>query len=527
MLPTVREVLVMPTLLAGDAEVLACSEHLDRSVRWLHPAEVADIAPLLRGDELVLTAGTVLPDDDNGLRTYVKSLSEAGVAGLVVELGRKWDVVPSALPVACSEEGLVLVVLHREVRFADVVKEIGARILDAEVEDLRVVEQIHETFTRLDIKGVDSQEILAAVVRFVRAPVVLESSRHQALAYDGAGQGASELLADWSKRSRSVGLSGRTSYDRTSGWLTTLVGSRGDDWGRLVLMAVRPPRRRDYVLVERAAAALTLHQLHSAARDSVERTAHNSLLAEIASGEIAPATATRCQALEFPVSNRRFLALAARSRVASNQDKLWSIATLASIVSGAARSLDVPMIVGTDTDRVLALMSLEPVADPHYLLSAVAREIRKSACVSLGRGEIVEGLNTCYLTLTDAENALEASDPDDERPWVSLDDVHVRGFMHLLRDDPRLAAYVRRELGPLIEHDRGCDGGLLDLLSTYLDTPGGKAAAAKKLLLSRPVLYQRLNRIERILGAKLDDPQTRTSLHLAVLARAAIDVKPA
>lgn len=525
MLPTVRQVLAMPTLRAGDAEVLACPEHLDRTVRWLHPAEVADIAPLLRGDELVLTAGTVLPDDDGGLRAYAKSLSEAGVAGLVVELGRKWDAVPLALPAACTKEELVLIVLHREVRFADVVREVGARILDAEVEDLRVVEQIHETFTRLDVERADPEMILAAVVRFARAPAVLESLRHQALASDGEGLSVTELLADWSKRSRAVPLTGRTSYDRKSGWLMTLVGSRGDDWGRLVLMTMVPPRRRDYVLVERAAAALTLHQLHSQTRDGVERNSHNLLLGELRSGEISPETSTRCEALGFPVASRRFLALAVRSRAASDRDTLRPIGGLASIISRAARALDVPVIVGTETDHATALMSLDRAADVHRVLVALAREVRKSAGVSIGRGDIVEALDTCYMTLTDAENALEASDPNDDRAWVGLDEAHVRGLVCLLRDDPRLAAFVQRELGPLIEHDRGRDTGLLELLCTYLDTAGGKAAAAKELLLSRPVLYERLNRIERVLDADLDDPRTRTSLHLAVLARAVIQGK--
>lgn len=130
-----------------------------------------------------------------------------------------------------------------------------------------------------------------------------------------------------------------------------MVGSRGDDWGRLVVMTMAPPRRRDYVLVERAAAALTLYQLHGQVRDSVERNAHNLLLGELRSGEISGETAARCEALGFPVASHRFLALATRSRVAGDHDKLLSVDGLASIVSRAARSLDVPVIVGTETDR--------------------------------------------------------------------------------------------------------------------------------------------------------------------------------
>ncbi len=40
-------------------------------VRWVHPSELADIAPLLRGGDLVLTTGIALPEDDAALTSYV------------------------------------------------------------------------------------------------------------------------------------------------------------------------------------------------------------------------------------------------------------------------------------------------------------------------------------------------------------------------------------------------------------------------------------------------------------------------
>ncbi|WP_410961936.1 PucR family transcriptional regulator ligand-binding domain-containing protein, partial [Salmonella sp. SAL4359] len=69
-----------PVLLSGDA-------HLDHAVRWVHTADLYDIAPLLRGDEILLTNGVgLIGVDETGRRLYVRRLAESGVAGLLFEV---------------------------------------------------------------------------------------------------------------------------------------------------------------------------------------------------------------------------------------------------------------------------------------------------------------------------------------------------------------------------------------------------------------------------------------------------------
>jgi purine catabolism regulator len=96
--------------------------------------------------------------------------------------------------------------------------------------------------------------------------------------------------------------------------------------------------------------------------------------------------------------------------------------------------------------------------------------------------------------------------------------VHLRGLLHVLGDDDRLAAFVARELGALREHDEARDAGLMAALRAFVGNNGNKAAAASAVHLSRPAYYERLKRIERVLDVDLSDAETVTSLHLAVLA---------
>ncbi len=104
----------------------------------------------------------------------------------------------------------------------------------------------------------------------------------------------------------------------------------------------------------------------------------------------------------------------------------------------------------------------------------------------------------------------------DRPPFYRLADLRLRGLLHLLRDDPRVQTFVERELGPLLAAEP--DSSLLDVLAAYLAAGGNKAVAAKNAHLARPTFYQRLRRIERILGADLGSAESRTSLHVALLA---------
>ena len=106
----------------------------------------------------------------------------------------------------------------------------------------------------------------------------------------------------------------------------------------------------------------------------------------------------------------------------------------------------------------------------------------------------------------------------DERLFYRLPDLRLRGLLHLLRGDARLQTFVERELGPLLTHDAQRGGDLVGVLALYLDSGRNKALAAQRAHLSRPALYERLRRIERVLDTDLEDVESCVSLHVALLA---------
>ncbi|MFF5183010.1 PucR family transcriptional regulator [Streptomyces sp. NPDC000345] len=115
---TLREVLALDPVRAGEPELLAGAGGLDRPVRWVHSSEVYEGANFLDGGELLLTNGFGLTDaGDEVRRRYVRELSARGAAGLAVEVGRSLPRMPDEVIDEARRLGLPLLALHRVVPF--------------------------------------------------------------------------------------------------------------------------------------------------------------------------------------------------------------------------------------------------------------------------------------------------------------------------------------------------------------------------------------------------------------------------
>ena len=107
--------------------------------------------------------------------------------------------------------------------------------------------------------------------------------------------------------------------------------------------------------------------------------------------------------------------------------------------------------------------------------------------------------------------------PADGRAYFLVSDIRLRGLVSLLRSDPRVQRFAESELRGLILHDIEAGDHCMDVLRGYLELAGNKSALANRLHMSRPSLYAKLARIERILGVDLADGESTTSLHVAML----------
>ena len=157
-------------------------------------------------------------------------------------------------------------------------------------------------------------------------------------------------------------------------------------------------------------------------------------------------------------------------------------------------------------------------------LAVLARaQAPANGAVAVAAGAIAENVGSLAASLQEALEVLAAV-PHQSGPAVVEPAVHrsanraLRGLMGALRADPRLANYVERSLGAILDQDarRGTD--LLAVLRAYLAHPGNRTKAAANSHLSRSVFYQRLDTIEELLGVDLASGEVIAELQTAVIA---------
>jgi len=529
-LPTVAEVLALEAVRRAQPRVVAGAHRLDTLVRWVHAIEFADAARLLRGGELVLATGIALPGEGALLDAYVADLASVGVAALAVELGRRYTGgLPAGFVAAAEAHGLPLIVFGREVPFVEITEAVHARIIDDQLDQLRASARLHEVFTDLAVAGAGPGEILRQAALLAGRPVILADLSHHVLACEPAGADPAALLDGFEARSRAVVLAERTGYDEPSGWLVTVAGARGEDWGRVILVCGGPPAPGDRVLIERTATALALARLLTRQHESLERQAHTSLIGAIVAGTYADLdeAAARARALGVQVTGRQLVTLVAGFRQGGRGLPAHArTVEVADALADACRRERVPALVGSlGEGGVGALLSADRGADPDAVLTAVcaaARQRLPGGDAVIGAGSTARSLAEARRSLLEAQQVADAAAASPSagrgRPYYRLADLRLRGLLHLLGDDTRLATFVERELGPLIAHDQAHGTGLTKVLGAYLAEGGNKAAAAGRAHLARPTFYERLRLIERILEVSLDSAESRTSLHVALLA---------
>lgn len=474
-----------------------------RQVRWVHSSEVLDIAPLLRGGELLLSGGQALATASDQRRVdYVRELAARGVAAVAIETGPVLPDIPESMLVAAESNGLPLFELRKVVPFVGIMQEINSILVGQSVELLQRGDEISHAMAAELAHGGGLDEVLAVLAGQTGTGVRLVSPAGLTLgsaggASDGgsASDGGAGTVALGTASTTAVDvpvrgvLAARLELDLPEGADPTFIrvaGERSVDILGLALLQRMPPGLKELAgaelmrAIHSGAQPWRLEQLGAAAGFAVDGPVAAVMIRSAASGRLRPALDT--------------VLAGSVPHAASYADKLELIA-----LAGLPRE-------GTRCARVSLIEALGNLEVPEGSAVAV--------------GPLGQGIGEAAWSMAEARRTLDLA-PRTGRSAGGprqVRDADAFGAERLAAESLDAGArhdFVRRTLGPILEHDEQRNSQLLHTLTVWLDSGCNTAQAARELHLERQSMYHRLQRIFDLCGGDPRGTGRLASLHLA------------
>ncbi|WP_030245796.1 PucR family transcriptional regulator [Streptomyces sp. NRRL S-350] len=463
---------------------------LGREVSGVTSTDLQDPARYLQQGELVLT-GLVWwrPDDGQAAMRFANALRSAEVAALLAGEGTHGAVPPELID-ACRRHGVPLLSIPTGTSFRAVTDRIYLRLwgdLQTHSEDRAALPAAaRRTLTQMIHAQAPLAHLLQRAVTDLGLPECsLTTGAGRLLASSASGTTAATSVP--------VGPPGDSPFD---GWL---------------LQPHTEPGPAAATMLHGLAELLAPLAIRARATASAQRQTGTRLIELLDSGAEADTEAERALAFSGLPPHTRLTPVAARI---DSTSETWTAAALAE----ALHELPDPFIAAPDSrGGALALSTAAEKTIASTLHSALARlesRLTGQRRIHLGIGPTVQPLATELRTaLVQARYAINVQPPGSVGRCSQITSLET-----LLRGVPPeiTAAFRRRLLAPLTEHDRTNSVSLLDTLDAFLRHNASWAKTAEALHLHVNTVHYRIKRIEELTGRSLLHLDDRIDLWAAL-----------
>ena len=523
-LPTVGEILGLDAM--RGSEVLAGRSGLNREVSGANIVEVPDVYRWLRGGELLFTAGYAWRGQPEGMVEVVRKLDRIGISALGIKLGRYLERVPDGVIAAADEVGLPLIKLAPEVPYREVIEPLYRRLTSQRLWLLERSTHAQEVFASLSLDDQSIEKVASALAEEVRNPVYVI-----------------DLVSDLAVMARPFGASSMIPMEAVA----------GDD-GEIVrtierLTLRRTPRRMDLgprralgaslIVGRRALGRIAVVESEAPLDEFVElalshgaelisfllmrqlailegrREAGGLFFDSLMSDELSnEEAAERAVTLGLRLT-RPNVALVIGARPSTYEDE----EPLKVAVERAMSSC--PHVVGKTAGEGDLMVLFEPdESNEDASLDHVARRILSLAEKGglgeplVGAGSARAGLAGVRRSRSEAFVAFQVARRTCRSGLVRFEDLKVERVLAQIPMSKLSEDYIAMAVGPLEDSPE-----LLRTLESFLEHGGNKVATAAAIPLHRSSLAYRLEKISKLVGADLNDPEARLELWVALRLR--------
>ena len=516
-----------------SAKVIAGANGLDRQVKWSHILETIDFGSLINGGELILTTGAGIEPTLPSQIKYVKRLIEKDVAGICIEIGPNFKVIPTEIIELANESDFPIIVFEEVVKFVDITQDLHTFIINQHHEMLSQLDQLSRKFISLSLTHNGILKILQELNEHFGENTFFINDGAKPYYYPSEIKNLESSLRTYIKNAPFDITKQRTFTFGEDSFALMPVQVLGQTWGNLYVQIKQAPLSTEFVflILDRAALAIAQILLRNRTIEERKQNSEDELVRNLLNGREYEKDDLQTY-LPPPSQNMHFrvFIIQINSPVINLSEEDWDEIKLqgSMLVRTLFKKHGVFPAVSARKNEITVIASFI-AAD--YLKKEINRFSQiKNSLLEMTDNNIIDGsictfgISTAYTSISNMKNAYKEAREVLELHESGItssnfyESLGVYRLLLYLKKSRLLENYVDEYLSPVLEYDLKVNSDLFETLRVYLELSGSKKETSDRLFIVRQTLYHRLDRLETLLGKDFMEPTNRLALEVAFKA---------
>lgn len=545
---TVKELMALEFM--KDAKILAGKKGMDRFIQKVNVMEVPDIADWVEKGELVLTTAYAIKDDLDQLHKLVIDLDNKGVAGLGIKTHRYIKEVPQYIIDEANQKGFPIIQLPYELSHSTVIANSLTQIINRQTELLKRIDKVQNRLLNTMLHGGGLESI---------GQVICDSLEKTTLAIREYVFEENIIFCDESKKDEIEEI---LKKDRENGTEYDLYmendfkhfETKDEINGKMVKRYTIPICTQDrnfgaiYIwdsnnrlttlelrMIKSASSIIALEILRKLSMFEIE----SKYKVEFFDDLFSKNPVKRDRALERAAffdfdKNLSYSAVVISIGANTNGDEQKSLQTqllhkvnvrVLGLIQRVLHQQKRNMICGNKSDKIIILYGSTIEGESKLLKKEILSfcneifhyaELEAIEKVQIGIGRNYKNSGELWKSYREAKRAIRSIDMDEEHNVMHYGDLGIYKLLTYEELKPELNTFYKEILRPLVEYDKEKNTELVLTLKKYFLHGGNFKKISKEMFTHYNTIIYRVQRIQEITSADLEDYNDRLNLQIAL-----------
>ncbi len=511
---------------------------------------------LVSGDFLI-TTGYIFKDDIEYQKNLIQEIYERNCAGFGMKTHRYFDKVPQVMIDAANELGFPIIEIPYKYSLSDVSNVVTSAIYGNMDSILKKSLSLHETFTKVVLRGGSLNDITGTIARQINNPLMLLDSKFRLLAYKDVVENPLPMEKAFSMELNKIVLGQeiidqmpvdvevfkkptkiKTNYAGASIICRVVpVVAIGTIYGYLVVFqTVKKLTEIDYIALEHGATVIAIERIKAKEIEVAKHRARSDFFDDLLSDNIRSINSLNSMAEVHGLnSSKKHYCMITELNVteSESQEEFWNNENMLSKLRNRVTKINGEVFKENKQiaisihrrNKIITFVQVDDSKLKNIKLKSLdlARKIIDECAYRVPEVDMNIGVGKVYEILSMSKSFKEAQEAIkmESKLKGNLKVAHYENYMiyNLLGSElskEKLQDFYSKTVKDLVDYDSENNTNLVESLKVYFEHNGNISEASKEIFIHRNTFIYRIEKIKSILDINLKDSEELLEIQLGL-----------